>query len=53
MFEGACSRYNFLFTGTVNGPTTRGGGLGGGGGGEGYTSVSLRYSLAEINYDFA
>ena len=24
MFEGACSRYNFLFTGTVNGPTTKG-----------------------------
>ena len=42
----------FLFTGTVYGPTVTKGAyqLGGGGG---YTSVSLRYSLAEINYDLA
>ena len=51
MFEGARSRYNFLFTGTVNGPITEGGISVGGGGGVGYRSVSLRYSLAEINYD--
>ena len=40
-----------LRTGTVNGLITEGAyQLGWGGGGE-YTSVSLRYSLAEINYD--
>ena len=43
----------FLSTGTVNGPTTKVGISVGGGGGGGYTSVSLRYSLAEINSDLA